>query len=448
MGTFTPRFYPHTMAEQVKFDKSLGLEGMYTEVYTFLPHTAPMIWALAKLQWDASLDIDSLLREFYMKMFGSAAETMSHYFDVLERSWNTPRAGRRGWVHRNIVNQALAISPVALDEAMALLDQAAKQAQRGVTRQRIDTIRAALEYAGYAIRAYALSEQLISTSVTGARQAEQAMNQISRLTQLSANREPFWAAAMKRRDLLGENLRGLAGKGYLMTGHVASLERGSGVGAIRVVGWYADHAPEQLPKVTARLTELRTGGAAELVRAWLWTRDTQPSNLAENGDFEDISGAPTSARKGQPAERTPAAWCTWQASPRARFSAEKSLGRYGSIAARISNAGSAAYFQVHKAQPGQRYLCLAHARGMPADQDTGGALAIRFRRPDETWHPRRDLEPRVQMVAQDGWQPLMVVVTVPEGAGRLVLLLSAKGQPKDAAVLFDDVGLYRLPEEW
>jgi hypothetical protein len=71
-GTMTPRFYPHHMAEQVKFDKSLGLEGMYTEVYTFLPDTAPMIWAFAKLQWEHTLSVDALLDEFYAKMFRDA----------------------------------------------------------------------------------------------------------------------------------------------------------------------------------------------------------------------------------------------------------------------------------------------------------------------------------------------------------------------------------------
>jgi len=43
LGTFTSRFYPHTMDRQIKFDHQLGFEANYTEIYTFLPHTAPMI---------------------------------------------------------------------------------------------------------------------------------------------------------------------------------------------------------------------------------------------------------------------------------------------------------------------------------------------------------------------------------------------------------------------
>ena len=43
---------------------------------TFLPNTAPMIYATARLQVDQTLDVDDLLWDFYAKMYGPAAETM------------------------------------------------------------------------------------------------------------------------------------------------------------------------------------------------------------------------------------------------------------------------------------------------------------------------------------------------------------------------------------
>src|SRR5690606_23134846 len=48
MGTFAPRVFPHAMAEMMDFDRALGFEGSYVEMYTFLPQTAPMIWAFAQ----------------------------------------------------------------------------------------------------------------------------------------------------------------------------------------------------------------------------------------------------------------------------------------------------------------------------------------------------------------------------------------------------------------
>src|SRR5699024_441020 len=87
MGTITPRFAPHYMAEEMKFDKSLGFEGMYIEVYTFWPDTAPMMWALAKMQWNTNLNVDDLLHTFYKEMYGSAAPIMHEYFNLLEQAW-------------------------------------------------------------------------------------------------------------------------------------------------------------------------------------------------------------------------------------------------------------------------------------------------------------------------------------------------------------------------
>jgi len=443
LGTFTPRYYPHSMAEQIRFDKSLGLEAMYAELNTFLPHTAPMIWAFAKLQWDASLDIDALLNEFMTKMFGAAAPAMARYFDLLERSWNTPPPGRTDWEHRNIFIQAQAISPAAVDEGMTILTEAAGRADEPVIRRRIDTIRAALQYAGYAIRAYALSEEVIAEPVTDAASAERTAGNSVKIMQLSAERGPFWEATMKRDDLLGENLRGLAGKGYLMIGRIANLERGAVIGALRALDWYAKHAPARLPEARARLTGSVRGGAADILRAWLWMRDTRPANLLRNAGVDENAARTASQTSG-----APAGWRTFGDTDRALYSLVPGAGREASTAARITGARSGAvYLQVHEVRPGQRYLCVAYARP-EGGENAAGHLSVRFQKPDGLWHPRTDLEPQVYMIRETAWQPLMVTATVPEGAGRLVLMIGAKNLPENAAVLFDDAGLYRLPDNW
>ena len=249
MGGITPRVYPHAMAEQIKFDKSLGLEGMYIEVYTFLPNTAPMIYALSKLQWDASLDVDRLLGEFYARMFGPAAGTMKEYFDLLERSWNTPRPGRRGWVHRNLVTQALAMSAEDVDEGMRLLHRALRQADDELTKKRIRTVQAGLRYGGYAIHTYALSEKLRTMPIRTEADAREILDGFEALVRLGIERERYWQAAWRRDDLLGETVRGLGGMGYLAVNQVPRLEVGANSAALRVVSWYENNAPDKLPEM-------------------------------------------------------------------------------------------------------------------------------------------------------------------------------------------------------
>ncbi len=446
LGTFTPRYYPHWMAEQIRFDKSLGLEGMYTELNTFLPHTAPMVWALAKLEWNASLDMDALLNEFFAKMFGPAAATVARYYDGLEKSWNTPRPGRTEWVHRNIVAQAASISPEAVDEGLALLDEAARQADTDAIRGRIDTIRAALQYASYAIRVYPLSQSLLTAPVRNATEADRAADAAKRVLRLSAERGPFWAAAMQRDDLLGENLRGLAAKAYLMIGKTPELEKGGSLGAIRALTWYADNAPDRLPAVAAGLTGSFEGGAADLIRAWLWVRENKPPNLLQNPGFEDTPSPTASRRRDSHAAVLPAHWSAVAEGAGPPLSSRAGQGRNGTAAVGTSGArGTPVCLQAHEVRPGERFYCSAYANNLPADREARGFLSVRFQTAAGAWNPHREAEPQVFTVAQPGWQPLMFVVTVPKDAARLIVMVGAKNQPPDATVLFDDVALYRLP---
>jgi hypothetical protein len=439
----TPRYTPHHMAEQIRFDKALGLEGMYIEVYTLLPHTAPMIWATAKLQWDHTLDIDALLNEFHARMFGDAAPTMAHYFDLLERAYNSP-VEPHGWEHRNIRAQALAISPEACDEGFRWLDQALTETDDPRAKQRIDIIRAGLRYGSYIIYAYDVSRRLRTNPVTDRAGAEATLALTERLVQLSAERERFWAEAAQRDDLLGANLRGLLDMGYLTVAQAPQVEQGGLPGALSALAWYADNAPEELPAVAARLQ--RAGGPiADLVAAWGHVAGEAPPNLLTNGAFEDVTPNAAEAEMDWRTAAAPRGWSTWARTPAARFAVLPGAGRQGRAAAMSGDDGGC-FLQTAPVQPGERYLCVAWVKVTPPEVSTDARLMVRFRTPEGDWYPREELEPSVEAVAgQAAWQPLTLLVEVPEGAGSLVVLLGAGDHPPDARTLFDDVALFRLP---
>ncbi|MCP4639508.1 MAG: DUF4838 domain-containing protein, partial [bacterium] len=140
LGFLTPRVFPHAMAEGMKFDQALGFEGVYNECYTILPNVAPMMWMMAKLQWDTDLDAEALLGEFYQRMFGSAAATMMQYFLVLEESYMVARPERlelAGWGHRSLKTHSLALSLKDLERAEALIQKAATESEDPKVRARI-----------------------------------------------------------------------------------------------------------------------------------------------------------------------------------------------------------------------------------------------------------------------------------------------------------------------
>jgi hypothetical protein len=440
----TPRYYPHHVAEQIKFDKSVGLEGMYIEVYTFLPVTAPMIWATAKLQWDHRRGIDALLDEFCAKLFGGAGPTMRLYWDVLEHAYNSP-VEPHGWEHRSLQAQAVAVSARAVDEGARLLEAAARLAPDEVVRRRIDIVRGGLQYGSYVVYTHDLSRQLAATSVTDRETAEKALELTERLVALGAERERYWAEAAGRDDLLGANLRGLSDMGYLATGQARTLEQGGLAAAMRVLGWYARHAPAELAEVAARL-EGTAGPLAEAVQAWRHVAEKAPPNLVANGAFEDLSANETAPEMDWSTTTAPRGWSTWSRTPLARFAVLAGEGQEGHAAA-ITDAESACFLQTIPVEPGQRYLCTAWARSTPPHAGGTPRLAIRLRTPTGAWHPRRELEPSLDAGRdQADWQPLVLVLTVPEGAGSLVVMLSAADQPAGGRILFDNVCLNRLPD--
>jgi len=447
MGTFTPRVYPHWMDQQLKYDKSLGFEGCYIEMYTFLPHTAPMIWAFAKLQWDHTLNIDDLLGEFYAKMYGPAAANMKQYFDALEASWMENRPGRdTDWVHSNVLAQAQSVTPQTVDRCLALLDDATAAANGDEKiAKRIDIHRGALRFAGYAIKAQGLTEKLTQLQVTDEASAEQALKWIEQMAQLAGERERDWPAAFERDDLLGENLRGLRKQKYLQIGRVGVLETGSTTGALRVLAWYGEHRPGQLKTITQRMSQSVRGSVAATIRGWLYVQEHKPPNRLTNGDFETRGENQAAPQEDWSTQGAPVGWQTWSGDGQTTFGLRGGAGRGGSTAGVISEADSSSVFlQIVPAKSGERYVVICWTKSDPPGADMSLQLVVRYRDEADAWFKHEELEPMIRADANEpGWQPLILALTVPDGVGGLVIMPYGSGG-KPGAALFDDVGVYRV----
>jgi hypothetical protein len=446
-GCFTPRYYPHIMAAQLRFDKSVGMEGMYTENYSVLANTAPMFYAYAKLSWDHRQDVDRLLDEFMQGMFGHAAKPMKQYFALLERAYLTPRPGRSGWEHRRVTQMALTMSGADVDRGFQLLDEAAAQAGNRQVRERIAVVRAGLQYGSYVIKARELSQELQTMPITSAAQAEAALAKLRHLSQLSAEREAFWQAALARQDLLGDSLRGLQGMGYLETGKISQVEAGATAASLRLAEWYGRQDPAQARAALAKLGAGSDGSTTlSVLGGWLWVAENRPPNLIQNGGFEAAGTNQQAAEKDWSTTDAPPGWSQWTSSAGTQFALRGGQGRSGSTAATITHGGSAVYLQSVPAKAGERFLVRAWVRGTPEGQPFGGALAVRLRDAKGAWHSRADMEVEVEPQAdQSGWQPLLLAVTCPPDTGHIVVMLSGRGQGEGVTAYYDDVEVYRLP---
>ena len=106
-----------------------------------------------------------------------------------------------------------------------------------------------------------------------------------------------------------------------------------------------------------------------------------------------------------------------------------------------AGVGTGCFLQGYAAQPGENYFVRAKVR----IQGTGTAtLRVRWQSAENKWTLERldrVLVPAT-VASDDEWQLIEGVVTVPDGAANLFVLLGMSGQPTaEDVVWFDDVSL-------
>jgi hypothetical protein len=169
--------------------------------------------------------------------------------------------------------------------------------------------------------------------------------------------------------------------------------------------------------------------------------------LARNGDFssstaKSFDGDEQRWREGRP----PAGWSAWQREEsKETFTWDRESGAGGKGAARASRVGDGCFLQAYKAVAGERYavraVCKVHGNG-------SAWLRVRWQTAEGQWHAETQDKLFYCEPSPDKWQELFGVVEVPEGAGRLLILLGVGGQSTaDDVAWFDDVELYKLVVE-
>lgn len=195
-------------------------------------------------------------------------------------------------------------------------------------------------------------------------------------------------------------------------------------------------ARDPLQYARTALVELKAGGKLH--------------NLARNGDFGSnkalsMDGVPETHRENGP----PAGWGTWQReNSHGTFTWDKAVNGGGVLgAARAAHVADGCFLQSHRVRPGERYavgaLCRIVGRGE-------AKIRVRWQTAEGQWtaesRDRVILPLAAGTPGPDAWSQLFGVVEVPEGVGRLVLLLGVTGQASAEDVAwFDQVELYRLP---
>ena len=186
-------------------------------------------------------------------------------------------------------------------------------------------------------------------------------------------------------------------------------------GITRAIAWVRD----PVRAAQDEIANLRSAGAL--------------TNLARNADFAQ----PASQKVGA----LPAEFSAWQdeKAPSGKFAWDAGVGNGAGRAARVK---SGCLIQSHPAKPGETYAVQADCLPRGASNPT---LVIRWQTAENRWTHEQDDRTFVFKPSGGEWWNGFGTVTVPPGAGKLVILMSVTGQVADTDVCwFDNLALYRL----
>ena len=426
LSCVTPRYYPHLLDEALRFDLKHNFIGMYQEVCTVLPIHAPMVWALAELEWDASRSMDSLLDEFMTRMYGESAAEMKDFFNFLEKCWMNNKLAT--WVFNDLKAQAVVMTVEELRAAHKILERAMAKATDPMTRKRIQTTDDGLRYGGFVIEEFNICKNYINHKVSGKADAVKIANDAVAFAKLAGEREKFWAKSMKEDSPLGESLRGLSARQNLCTGQISKIEHDLLSVVVDAMEYLRKNDPAEFAGKVKALEALKGSNFVQTLLAALAPGEAKSANLLINGNFEKLD------KKG-----VPIGWTTWGYMP-ATFQAELKGGRNGSHAGRHNRNVGVSYMHYRNVKAGEVYYGEVWYKGSGKGNAT---LSFRFLT-DKGWYPHTDLEPRVSAPATGEWQLLRVSCIVPPGAKRMQFSVSGNQIPVGHYVLVDDAVLQKM----
>jgi hypothetical protein len=211
-------------------------------------------------------------------------------------------------------------------------------------------------------------------------------------------------------------------------------------GRVRPESW-----PEALPDCDRVLAYVRDPVGYARSELAAKGREGTSVNLVSNGDFSsELTTLPDGAEVRWSEGRPPAGWGAWQeASSKGNFVWDREAGASNKGSARASGVANGCFIQGHASQPGDRYAVRAVTR-------TGGRgdtwIRVRWQTEDGKWIAENKDRIFLPDETLGPWREIFGVVEVPDGAGRLVILLGVGRQESTEDIaLFDDVALHRLP---
>ena len=433
-----PRVWFHHMADYYRYAQAHDVRAMYAEAYPNWGE-GPKLYVALRLQWDVNLDVDQLLNDWYVRCVGpDAAPLLAKYYAHWEDFW-TRRILSSPWFTKagqylpfsRDPSYLLALTEEELATCRQQLEAVVSQTKTDRQRARAKTLLDAFDYYECSANVYR-AQKLLPEPPKTEQDALRVLAWISR----------GFDAVEKRKHLLEETLP----KNALLSGiterPIVANEIPWMDSLLRVADWN-EGREGAVREALVNLARRHPG--TQLDRA-IHSLTLSPSSVSSipnklrNGGFEE------DADKRQNADQVPPGWTRWirpKTTAQVQWTAE--AARTGKVGLVIREATAASVLQHLVVKPGETYLASAYLKGNlgPA---ASARLTVKWQDKAGKWLTAPDAGALSLPAGKtDQWVRRSSLVKVPDGAGRLVLGLSAQQQSPEDFACFDDIELRQIP---
>ena len=151
-GFMVPRFYPRDLAKNWRKAMQYGLKALILEVYTSSPILdAPRLYVMDELGWNINADVEKILQDYYVSMFGrEAAAEVTRFYDKLEEIFC--RKKFPSYYHdRRKASQFDNYTLADLEALKKFLDNAEKCSLTAIQRRRLHLLKKSFELSALCI---------------------------------------------------------------------------------------------------------------------------------------------------------------------------------------------------------------------------------------------------------------------------------------------------------
>ncbi|MBN2476427.1 MAG: DUF4838 domain-containing protein [Pirellulales bacterium] len=91
---WTPRYFPHILADQIKHLDRIGVAGYGTHSSAMIDSSMPMYYLLSRLLWNTDLDPDALVAEMIADLYCESAGPIADFYAHWEAVWQRQKRAR------------------------------------------------------------------------------------------------------------------------------------------------------------------------------------------------------------------------------------------------------------------------------------------------------------------------------------------------------------------